>query len=246
MDRDEGLTRLQALGFGLGDAESLWEHFDDAEQRGKESHGHARIAWLETQDSFDPAASPSRDEARDAFWRYDGNGAIGYLVLSAAVRRSIEHPPEQARLVVLERCFPTGMLGHYARLLADAGLVSVLTATSPPRLGHPEGGPKLAGTNPLTIGIPSSGGDPIVADVSMGAVTWGDVVAGLATEEQLVPFGGESAYKSFALALGLQLLVDSLVTQPGHAAVLLVARPGSDPVPALRAAAAGVRLPGDS
>jgi hypothetical protein len=161
------------------------------------------------------------------------------------VRRSIEHPPEQARLVVLERCFPTGMLGHYARLLAEAGLVSVLTATSPPRLGHPGGGPKLAGTNPLTIGIPSSAGDPVVVDVSMGAVTWGDVVAGLATEAELVPFGGESAHKAFALALGLQLLVDSLVTQPGYAAVLLVARPESDPVPALRVAAAGVRLPGD-
>jgi LDH2 family malate/lactate/ureidoglycolate dehydrogenase len=246
VERDEGLTRLEALGFDAGAAETLWEHFDDAERRGKQGHGHARIEWLETQDSFDPAASPLRDESRGGFWRYDANGTIGYLALRAAVRRSIGQPPEHARLVVVERCFPTGMLGHYARLLADAGLVSVLTATSPPRLGHPDGGPKLAGTNPLTIGIPSSAGDPVVVDVSMGAVTWGDVVAGLASEEQLVPFGGASAHKAFALALGLQLLVDSLVTQPDHAAVLLVARPESDPVPALRAAAEGVRLPGDS
>jgi len=86
----------------------------------------------------------------------------------------------------------------------------------------------------------------VVADVSMGAVTWGDVVAGLATEDQLVPFGGEHAHKAFALAVGLQLLVDALVSEPGHGAVLLVARPEADPVPALRALAAGVRLPGDS
>jgi len=246
VDRDAGLRRLQALGFDAGAAETLWEHFDDAEQRGKQGHGYARIEWLETQDSFDPAASPLRDESRESLWRYDANGTIGYLVLRAAVQRAIEQPPEQARLLVVERCFPTGMLGHYARLLANAGLVSVLTATSPARLGHPDGGPKLAGTNPLTIGIPSARGGPVVVDVSMGAVTWGDVVAGLASEEQLVPFGGESAHKAFALALGLQLLVDSLVTQPGHAAIMLVARPESDPVPALRAAAAGVRLPGDS
>jgi Malate/L-lactate dehydrogenase len=151
-----------------------------------------------------------------------------------------------ARLVVCERTFPTGMLGHHVRRLADAGLVAVLTATSPARLGHPSGGPKLAGTNPLAIGIPSSGGDPIVVDASMGAVTWGDVVAGLAEEEQLVPFGGEHAHKSFALALGLQLLVDTLVREEGYAAVLLVAQPEADPVPALRERAAGVRLPGDS
>jgi hypothetical protein len=104
----------------------------------------------------------------------------------------------------------------------------------------------VAGTNPLAIGIPSSAGDPIVVDVSMGAVTWGDVVAGLAEEEQLVPFGGEQAHKAFALALGLQLLVDSLVREGGHGAVLLVAQPAADPVPALRELAVGVRLPGDS
>ena len=67
----------------------------------------------------------------------------------------------------------------------------------------------------------------------MGAITWGDVVAGLGRGSP-VPFGGEQAHKAFALALGLQLLVDSLVRDEGHGAVLLVARPEADPVPALR------------
>jgi hypothetical protein len=80
----------------------------------------------------------------------------------------------------------------------------------------------------------------------MGAVAWGDVIAGRASEEELVPFGGEQWHKGLALALGLQLLVDSLGRQPGYGALLLVARPEADPVPALRAAAAGVRLPGDA
>jgi hypothetical protein len=71
------------------------------------------------------------------------------------------------------------------------------------------------------------------------------VLAGAATEEELVPFGGEHAHKAFALALGLQLLVDSLVSEPGYAAVMVVARPEADPVPALRARASGVRLPGN-
>ena len=69
-----------------------------------------------------------------------------------------------------------------------------------------------------------------------------DVIAGLASEEQLVPFGGEQWHKAFALALGLQLLVDSLHRDDGFGAVLLVARPESDPVPALRSL--DVRLPG--
>ena len=238
------MARLRALGFIEGDAESLWEHFDEAERRGKQGHGHARIPWLEGLEGYDPEAAPVAEEDSDSFWRYRANGAIGYLVLRTATHWCIQEPPEHVRLVVCEQTFPTGMLSHYTRLLAQAGLVSLLTTTSPRRLGHPEGGPKLASTSPLSIGIPSSTGDPVVTDVSMAAVTWGDVVAGLAREEDVVPFGGLQAHKAFALAVALQLLVDSLLREDGFGAVLLVARPESDPVPAFRALAEGVRLPG--
>ncbi len=244
MDAEEALARLRALGFGEDDARELWEHFDDAERRRKPGHGHARIPWLEQLDGYDAVAEPRLVEEAEGFQRWHGGGAIGYLVLGRVVRAQLERPPAHARLVVCERTFPTGMLGHHVRRLAAGGLVALLTATSPRRLAHPEGGPKLAGTNPLAIGIPSGGGHPVVADASMGAVTWGDVVAGLASEEELVPFGRDQAHKAFALALGLQLLVDALVREEGHGAVLLVAQPESDPVPALRQLAAGVRLPG--
>jgi hypothetical protein len=78
----------------------------------------------------------------------------------------------------------------------------------------------------------------------MGEVTYGDVLRGAAAPEDLVPFGGEQAHKAFALAVGLHMLVDSLVGE-GFGAVLLVARPEADPVPALRDRARGARLPGD-
>jgi LDH2 family malate/lactate/ureidoglycolate dehydrogenase len=237
MDRDEALRRLGALGFSASDSETLWAHFDDAEQRGKLGHGYSRIPWLETLDGYDASARPVVVVDEPGYQRWNGNGAIGYLVLAAAATRQIEEPPAHARIVVCERTFPTGMLGHHVRRLADAGLVAVLTATSPARLGPP-GGPKVAGTNPLAIGIPGG----VVVDVSMGAVTWGDVIAGHATEDQLVPFGGEQWHKAFALAIGLQLLVDSLVSEAGHGAVLVVARPEADPVPALQEL--GIRLPG--
>jgi hypothetical protein len=70
------------------------------------------------------------------------------------------------------------------------------------------------------------------------------VLAGNATADELVPFGGPQAHKAFALAVGLQLLVDALNPEDGFGAVLLVARPEADPVPALRELAGGVRLPG--
>jgi LDH2 family malate/lactate/ureidoglycolate dehydrogenase len=241
---EDALPRLRQLGFDAAAAEILADHFLDAERRGKAGHGLARIGWLAEQ-RFDPGARPERLVAEPGFERWDGRGALGYLTLAAICSAQLESPPEHARVVVASHCFPTGMLSHWTRKLADGGLVAVLTATSPARLGHPGGGSPLAGTNPLSIAIPSSDGVPVVSDVSMGQVTYGDVIAGRAKEDELVPFGGAQAHKAFALAVGLQLLVDALAGD-GYGAVLLVARPEADPVPALRRLAGGVRLPGDT
>jgi LDH2 family malate/lactate/ureidoglycolate dehydrogenase len=219
---EEARPRLAALGFGPHD-----------------------IEWLETWEELDTTSRPERVVSEAGYERWDGGGALGYLTLASVVSAQLEAPPERARLVVCSRTFPTGSLGYWVRQLADGGLVAALTATSPRRIASPAGGPPVAGTNPLAVGIPSSDGRPVVADVSMGAVTYGDVLAGRAAPEELVPFGGPLAHKSFALAVGLQLLVDALNPEDGFGAVLLVARPEADPVPALRKLAEHVRLPGD-
>jgi (2R)-3-sulfolactate dehydrogenase (NADP+) len=241
---DDALPRLRALGFSAEDAGTLADHFLDAERRGKRGHGLARIDWLATQ-AFDPHARPRRVAAEPAFEAWDGAGAVGYLTLAAICDALVERPPTRIRVVAAMRCFPTGMLGYWVRRLADAGLVALLTATSPARLAHPDGGEPLVGTNPLAIGLPNPAGDPIVVDVSMGRVTHGDVLLGAARPADLVPFGGEQAYKAFALALGLQGLVESFVGEE-HGALLVVGRPEFDHVAAaLRERAGGLRLPGD-
>jgi hypothetical protein len=99
------------------------------------------------------------------------------------------------------------------------------------------------GTNPLAIGIATTDGRPIVADVSMGKATYGDVLLGTPAEE-LVPFGGEQAHKAFALALGLQLAVSSAVGE-GYGALLVVLAPEFGPSD-FRERFPGVRLPGDA
>ena len=243
MTPEEARGRLRGLGLDERASEVLLAHFVDADRRGKRGHGLSRVEWLASQD-FDPAARPRRMLTEEGFERWDGDGALGYLVLDEIVTTTLGAPPPHARVVVAERCFPTGVLGYWVRRLAEAGLVAALTATSPRRLPHPEGGPALTGTNPLAIAVPASDGEPVVTDVSMGAVTHGDVLAGEASPEDLVPFGGEQAHKAFALAVGLELLVGALAgPEPG--AVLVVARPEHDPVPALRELAGGRRLPGD-
>jgi malate/lactate dehydrogenase-like protein len=241
----DAVGRLRALGFDDEDARVLADHFLDAERRGSLGHGLSRLEWLETGAvELNAGAKPRRVVAQPGYERWDANGALGYLVLAAAAEAQLADPPEHARLIVLANAFPTGALGYWVRKLADGGLAAALTANSPARLAHPDGGPKLTGTNPLAIAIPSSDGRHVVADASMSRVPHGDVIRGAASPDDVVPFGGDRAYKAFALAVGLELLVRALAgTERG--AVLLVARPEADPVPAFRALAEGVRLPGD-
>ena len=164
-------------------------------------------------------------------------------MLEEIVRATLTDPPVRARVIVARRCFPSGVLGYWTRRLADGRLVAALTATSPRRLPHRTAGPRSWARTPLAIDSVEPA-LPVVADVSMGAVTHGDVLSGRAAPEELLPFGRKDAYKAFALAVGLELLVSALAG-PEHGAVLVVARPDHDPVPALRELAAGRRLPGD-
>ncbi|MBD0339263.1 MAG: Ldh family oxidoreductase [Thermoleophilia bacterium] len=240
MRPEEARARLRALGFDEAAADVLFAHFADAERRGKLGHGFSRIEWLEALEGVRPDARPEKVLSSPGFDRWEGRGALGYLTLAAICADLEAGPPEQARVVVAADCFPTGMLGHYVRRLAEARLVALLTATSPARLPHPAGGPPLVGTNPLAIGVPAADGPPVVVDVSMGKTTYGDVLAGRADPADLVPFGGEQAHKAFALALGLQLVVESQVG--GFGAFLVVLHGELGPVDLERFA--GVRLPG--
>ena len=244
MQPDEARSRLAALGFGAADVETLFAHFDDAERRGKLGHGHARIEWLETQ-QLQPAARPVKATGSPGFDRWESRGALGYLVLAEICAELIEIRPSPVRIVAGD-AFPTGHLGYWVRWLAEAGLVAALTASSPARLPHPDGGAPLVGTTPLAIGLPTREGEPIVVDVSMGAVTYGDEIRGAAQPDELVPIGGEHAHKAFALAVGLEGLISSFVGDE-HGIVLVAAKPEFDGfAPDLRERAAGLRLPGDS
>ena len=223
----------------------LAAHFLEAERAGRAGHGVRRIEWLETLAELQPGARPQRVVDEPGYERWDGNGALGYLVLNAVVEAQLAAPPAPARLVAMGRTFPTGMLGHWTRRLAEGGLVAALTATSPRRLGHPDGGPKLTGTNPLdrdpVLGRPPGRRRRVDGEPHLRRRPGGPGAA----EDDLAPFGGEQAHKAFALAVGLQLLVDALTPDDGFGAVLLVARPEADPVPAFRELAGGVRLPGN-
>jgi LDH2 family malate/lactate/ureidoglycolate dehydrogenase len=237
--------------------------------RGASGHGAERMRWLHGFDGLEPDARPRLVERHEGLSRWHANGALGYPALAEVLAAELSQPPAGARLVVVSDCFPTGRLGYFAELGAAAGMVTLVTATSTPRIVHPEGGPPLLGTNPLCLAVP--GNPATVIDVSMGAITYGGVLKAAATGQPLppgsalradgsdesdpsrvtanhagiAPFGGSQAHKGFGLALLVELLCGSLAGLDGHAAVALLARPAADAMEALRPRFEHRHVPGE-
>lgn len=62
---------------------------------------------------------PQRAVVEHGYERWEGNGALGYLVLARIVEAQLFDPPERVRLVVASHCFPTRYLGYWVRKLAE-------------------------------------------------------------------------------------------------------------------------------
>jgi LDH2 family malate/lactate/ureidoglycolate dehydrogenase len=267
--RDALESQARALGFDPARSDRLADHFLDAELRGASGHGAERMRWLHGFADLQPAATATLTDRREGLARYHAGGALGYLALADALAAELADPPAGARLVVVSECFPTGRLGYFAEIGARAGLLTLITATSTPRIVHPQGGPPVVGTNPLCLALP--GRPPAVIDVSMGAVTYGAVLKAAATGRPLAdgsalradgtaesdpaeviadragiaPFGAAQAHKGFALALMVELLCGALAGTTGHSAVVLLAQPADHPTAALRAAVGSRHMPGE-
>jgi uncharacterized oxidoreductase len=261
--------RLRGIGFDERAAGLIGDHYVDAELRGAASHGLERLRWLAAQRGIDPAGRPAHIERTDSSSRWDAAGAVGYAALAEVLASEMKTPPTGARLVVVERCFPTGRLGWFAERVAAGGLVCLLTATSPARIAHPGGGPPILATSPLCLAVP--GTPPAVIDVSMGRITYGQVLATAAAGEPLPPgsgvrpdgtpeddpaeiradragirpFGGDQAHKGLALAALVELFVGAVSAGTGYAAVALLAAPRSDAAGRIRGLFGGRRFPGD-
>jgi LDH2 family malate/lactate/ureidoglycolate dehydrogenase len=263
-------ARLRGLGFDDRTATLIGDHYLDAELRGAATHGIERLRWLADLVGLDPLARPALAGRSDGLARWDAAGAVGYVALADALDAECRVPLTGARLVVVEECFPTGRLGWFAERVAAGGLVCLLTATSPARIAHPDGGPPVLATSPLCLAVP--GTPPAVVDVSMGRITFGEVIAAAAAGERLPPgagvrpdgsaeddpaeiaadragirpFGGDQAHKGFALAVLVELLTASVSRSQGFAAVALLAAPAADAAEPIRNAVGGRRFPGDT
>lgn len=119
----------------------------------------------------------------------DGGWNQGMVVVSRATELTIEKAGAHGFGIVGTRRTnsPTGAIGYFARLLADAGLIGFVCSGSMELMAMHGSYEPFFGTNPLAIGIPTAG-KPIVLDMATAAIAWYGLHLAQA-EGELIPEG---------------------------------------------------------
>ncbi|HUP97309.1 MAG TPA: Ldh family oxidoreductase [Usitatibacter sp.] len=226
---------LRGLGLAARDATQVARVLVLGDLFGHATHGVLRLeSYGERVDAgaIDPRAAPMVESVAPAVARLDGNGAIGPL----AGMRALEGAMARARelgvgLALVRNGNHFGAIAPYCYLAAAEGFATIIGSNASTTVAPTGGREERLGNNPLGIGVPRPGADPVILDMAMSVVargkiraaakrgesipaTWATDRAGRPTTDPaaalegfLLPFGG---YKGYGLALMVDLLAGVL------------------------------------
>src|SRR5687767_3736689 len=196
----EALQRLAAqiferLGTPADAAGEVAAHLVRANLAGHDSHGAIRIPQYATQISqgaINPAARPEVISQKGATLLIDGGGGFGHFTTAFALQRSVDVALELGTAVAaIRRANHIGRVGDYAETAARRGLVAIITVgAAGPGVGGatPFGGAqRFLGTNPWSIGIPTTDPQPFLVDFATTVVAEGKVRVARDKHDSLPP-----------------------------------------------------------
>lgn len=220
-----------ACGVPQDAAETVAAALVDADLRGIPSHGTLLAPMYAERLRRGSVSTAVRAEVvvdAGALAVLDAGHALGVLTADQAMALAIEKARAHGLgAVTVRRAFHFGGGFRYVQAAAAAGMVGVAAANTRPLMPAPGGARAAVGNNPLAIGVPRAGGEPIVLDMALSEAalgkirlaaaegraippTWATDAAGAPTTDAeaaiaglLLPAAGHKGY-------GLALMVDVL------------------------------------
>ena len=185
---------IQGGGSHPDEAMTVARRLVDSNLVGHDSHGVLRVAkyleWMR-DGTLKPNTSPSIVFESDTIAIIDGHRGFGQVIGEFAARTGIGKAAQQGiAMIGLTNCGHLGRVGDWADMAADAGQVSLhfLNTSGALRVAPFGGSDRRLSTNPISIGVPVAGRDPVVLDVTTSMVAEGKLMVAVNKGEQ-VPEG---------------------------------------------------------
>jgi Malate/L-lactate dehydrogenases len=185
---------MRGIGCSEAEAHAVATRLVDANCAGHESHGVIRVPkyleWVR-DGTLHPNASPTLVMDTATLAIIDGNRGFGQVVGEYATRIGIEKAASTGiAMIGLRNCGHLGRVGDWAEMAAAAGQVSLhfLNTSGAQRVAPFGGSDRRLSTNPISIGVPLDGADPVILDVTTSTVAEGKLMVALNKDER-VPEG---------------------------------------------------------
>jgi LDH2 family malate/lactate/ureidoglycolate dehydrogenase len=223
-----GLRALQSIGYCEPEAKIIIDQLIDNSLCGYRFTGLPRILAIRDDDKTHKSRHPiSIDHETPASALVNGGNNVGYIAASFGTDLVIAKALKTGMASVgVYNSFKSGRNAYYVERIVNAGLVAIHTASGKPFVVPYGGARPTFGTNPISIGLPSSRG-PVVLDMATASMQLGEVALsahlgeelpeGIGVDAQGVPSrdaskvleGGVSTiagYKGSGLAFAIQAL----------------------------------------
>ena len=185
---------MQAAGCNRQEASTVARRLVDANLVGHDSHGVIRVGkYLEWMRSgwLRANQTPTIAFESDTIAIVDGNRGFGQVVGEFTGKLgTIKAAKAGIAMVGPRNCGHLGRVGDWAELAAAAGQVSLhfLNTSGAQRVAPFGGSDRRLSTNPITVGVPIAGAEPVILDVTTSMVAEGKLFVASNKGEQ-VPSG---------------------------------------------------------
>lgn len=179
-------TALTSKYYSNEEADKMVEVYLFAELSGKNTQGILKLLGTEPAQDIKPKYPPKFTRETDLSALLDGGGAAGPLPSQTATDKVIEIAKKKGfGIVGVNNVFSSvGVIGYYARKIAQNDLIGIVAASSPKAVAHYGSIDPAYGTNPIAFGFPTND-YPITFDMASSAITWYGLVRAKALGQRI-------------------------------------------------------------
>lgn len=201
-----------ALGVPAPDAQVCAEILTEADKRGIDSHGIARLKTIYYDRIREGIQVPItkfeivKEGPTTAV--IDGHNGMGHVIAKKSMALAIEKAKQFGMgMVAVRNSTHYGIAGYYTMMAAEAGMIGITGTNARPSVAPTFGIENMLGTNPITFGLPTDEEFPFVLDCATSLTQRGQIEV-YAREGKELPEGWVVGEDGKAKTDSKQILID--------------------------------------